>query len=269
MDSHFLAKLLDLESSGVFNDSMVVLLSDHGMRYGDIRGTFVGWYEERLPFIYIWLPKWFRDQNPEAAEALYVNQNRLTSPYDVYETLREVLTLGGGQASSSSGCPGCQSLFKPVNYERGCSDVGIAPHWCTCDAFEQMKKTDKIIKDGAQRFVDHMNLIVQEYKDKNGKKLCAKLKLKNIIDVSQVIGLEKKNKVNSSVKVDESDNKGVLKLFYQLEVTPGNGKFETTIEYRGPGEYVINDEHVSRTNLYGPHSKCLNEGFKMYCYCTK
>ncbi|XP_014211056.1 uncharacterized protein LOC106641232 [Copidosoma floridanum] len=258
IDAHFAAKLRDLEASGVTADSMIVVLSDHGMRYGDIRGTFVGWYEERLPFVYIWLPEWFREQNPSAAEALRINRNRLTSPYDLYETLRDVLSrTGAGVAPASSGCPSCQSLLRPVPRERGCSDVGVAAHWCTCDAFQFASKTDRVVKEGAERFVEHMEGIVGRYRNKKGARLCAKLRLKKIHRVDKVLDLER------------SPNAGVLELFYLLEVTPGDGMFETTIRYHGPGEYSINDDEVSRINSYAHSAKCLNEGYKQYCHCTK
>lgn len=257
IDTHFLAKLDDIESAGVMNDSMIIILSDHGMRYGDIRSTFVGWYEERLPFIYIWVPEWFREQAPEAYRALSINQNRLTSPYDLYETLRDVLTRAGGQAVPSSGCPGCASLFKPAPRERGCSDAGIAPHWCTCAAFQTTSTTDVVVVEGAHQFVEHMERIVSRYKTKKGTRLCAKLRLKRIYRVDQVLDLAK------------NPDSGVLELFYLLEVAPGDGKFETTLSYYGPGNYTINDEQVSRINSYAHSAKCLDQGYKQYCHCIK
>ncbi|XP_058789200.1 uncharacterized protein LOC131663112 [Phymastichus coffea] len=254
-DARFLAKLRAMEDAGVMNDSMIVMLSDHGMRYGDIRDTFVGWYEERLPFVYIWLPEWFREQNPESSQALRVNQNRLSSPYDLYETLRDVLQRAGGQAPASTGCPRCSSLMKPLPRERGCKEAGIAPHWCTCAAFEPISSSDSVVVEGANKFVDHMENIVKQYKNKNGNRVCSQPRLKRIIRVKKMLDLE-------------GDPQGkTLKLFYLLEVTPGGGKFETTMTYNGPGNYTIRDEEVSRINLYGHSAKCLREGFKQYCHC--
>lgn len=119
MDQRILSKFEYLESQGVLNETMVVFLSDHGMRYGEIRNTFLGWYEERLPFAYIWIPQWYlvcfiylkmkkvtckfllnllfllffryRQEDPQVYQSLTINQNRLTSPFDLYETLRDVL----------------------------------------------------------------------------------------------------------------------------------------------------------------------------------
>ncbi|KAL7303226.1 hypothetical protein TKK_0004427 [Trichogramma kaykai] len=255
-DAHFLDKLLDMESAGVMNDTMIVALSDHGMRFGDIRGTFVGWYEERLPFIYLWLPEWFRLGNPEEYAALRQNQNRLTSPYDLYETFRDILGRAGGQAGPSSGCPKCTTLFRPVPHVRSCADAGIAPHWCTCTSFKPADPKDKVVIEGAHQFVEHIDDLVKKYKTKKGKRKCAKMRLKRIIRVSEIVDLER----------DESD-KDYLKLFYLLEVMPGGGQFETTIKYYEPGNWTILDEQVSRINLYGHSARCLDEGYKQYCHC--
>ena len=72
IDDYMLSKFHELEDSGVFEDAMVIFLSDHGMRYGNVRNTFVGWYEERLPYLHIWLPEWYREEDPEAYTALQV-----------------------------------------------------------------------------------------------------------------------------------------------------------------------------------------------------
>ncbi|XP_012282730.1 uncharacterized protein LOC105700962 [Orussus abietinus] len=256
MDERILRKLEVLEREGVLNDSMVVFLSDHGMRWGGIRDTFVGWYEERLPFIYVRLPDWFREQDPRAQEALRINSNRLTSPYDLYETLRDVLIRSGGIANSSSGCSTCQTLLKPVPKERGCEDAGVAAHWCTCTAFKAESTGDKIALEGAQKFLEHMENIVKGYKNSKGKRLCAPLKLKKLIRVDKVINLS-----NSISDTEE--------YFYLLQVTPGNGKFEVTIRYHGDSNFTVTDDEVSRVNSYASDAKCLTSGMKQYCHCLK
>ncbi|XP_058789511.1 uncharacterized protein LOC131663242 isoform X2 [Phymastichus coffea] len=255
-DARFVAKLRAMDDAGVMNDSMVVVLSDHGMRYGDIRDTFVGWYEERLPFFYIWLPEWFRRRNPDAYAALLVNQDRLTSPYDVYETLRDVLQRAGGQAPISTGCPLCSSLFKPTSMERGCRDAGISPHWCTCVGFESYNKSDPIVSEGASQFVEYVNNLTERYKTSLGLRLCSILSLKRIIRVKKLLDYDNLRPTDK-----------VLKLFYLLELTPGGGKFEITMDYRPPGIHIIREEQVSRINLYGHDAICLDKGYKKYCQC--
>ncbi|KAK2584189.1 hypothetical protein KPH14_006616 [Odynerus spinipes] len=256
VDSQMLRRFQNLKEEGVLNDTMIVFLSDHGMRWGSIRGTFVGWYEERLPFIYIWLPDWFRNENPDAYQALKLNENRLTSPFDLYETFRDILVAAGGDAEASTGCPSCYSLFGPVPRERSCQDAAIAPHWCVCTAFSPVSTTDKIAVDGANSFLNHIENIVKDYKDGKGKRLCAKLQLKMIHRVDQILNFDDKNATS-------------VEYFYMIQVTPGNGKFEFTIRYNSDATFTVSDHKVSRINTYATSAKCLTHGMKQYCYCIK
>lgn len=255
MDGRLLDKLKRLENEGIANDTMIVLLSDHGMRWGPIRNTFVGWYEERLPFLYLWLPEWFREERPEAYSSLRANQRRLISPFDLYETLRDVLQLSGGSANPSSGCPGCRSLLAgPVPLERGCSDVGISSHWCACSAFESVDPRDPIVQKGAQVFLDHVDKLLDGYRDKKGRRLCAKLRLKKLHRVDRVI---------------DFGNSSSVAYFYMIQVSPGDGKFEVTVRYHENGTYTLSDHEVSRINPYASTAECLDRGTKQYCHCLK
>ncbi|KZC05444.1 hypothetical protein WN55_06414 [Dufourea novaeangliae] len=254
MDARLSAKIKYLERDGVLNDTMVVFLSDHGMRWGPIRNTFVGWYEERLPFLYIWLPEWFRNERPYAYPSLRANQHRLVSPFDLYETLREVLSLSGGQAKASPACADCRSLLGRVPRQRGCSNVGISSHWCACTAFNPADPRDPIVQKGAQAFLEHVNARVDPYKDKKGRRLCAKLRLKKLHRVDRALDF--------TVSTD-------LAFFYLIQLAPGDGKFEVTVRYHENATYTVSDHEVSRLNAYASSAKCLDRGLKQYCHCLR
>ncbi|XP_012154403.2 uncharacterized protein LOC100875253 isoform X2 [Megachile rotundata] len=250
MDDQLLDKMKTLEREGVLNDSMIVFLSDHGMRWGPIRSTFVGWYEERLPFLYLWLPEWFREELPDAYPSLQTNQHRLASPFDLYQTLRQVLELSGGRADPSPGCPDCHSLLEPLPRERGCSDVGVSSHWCTCTAFEPVDMDDPLVQRGAEFFLDHVERLLATYKDRKGRRLCAKLRLKKML------------------RADRAVDSSSYAYFYTIQVSPGDGKFEVTVRYHN-GTYSVSDHDVSRINSYAIAAKCLDRGMKQYCYCLR
>lgn len=257
LDMDLYNMFVKLDKQGSFNDTMIIFLSDHGMRWGDIRNTFIGWYEERLPFIYLRIPEWFK-QNNDVSQALKINENRLTSPYDVYETLRDIITRAGGKANISTGCPTCQSLFQPVAIDRGCAEAGVSPHWCTCTAFKPEDAKSKIAKQGAKTFLDYVESVVKEYKSDKGKRLCAKLKLKKVHRVNLILNLN--NSIADSIRGN--------KYFYLIETTPGNGMFETTVHFDENGNSKMTEEEVSRTNSYFKDSKCLEIGNRKYCYCV-
>ncbi|XP_031835562.1 uncharacterized protein LOC116428275 [Nomia melanderi] len=254
MDARLHGKLRYLEREGVLNDTMVVFLSDHGMRWGPIRNTFVGWYEERLPFLYLWLPEWFRLERPDAYSSLRGNRHRLVSPFDLYQTLREVLALSGGEASPSPACPDCRSLLGPVPRRRGCADVGISSHWCACTAFSPADPRDPIVEKGARAFLEHANARAASYKDDKGRRLCAKLRLKKVHRVDRV--------------TDSADSSG-LAYFYLIQLLPGDGKFEVTVRYHENASYTVSDHEVSRISSYALSAKCLDRGLKLYCHCIQ
>lgn len=68
-------------------------MSDHGIRWGGIRQTYQGQMEERLPFVILALPERFRDRYAQAVANLNLNVRRLTTPFDLHETLKQLLDV--------------------------------------------------------------------------------------------------------------------------------------------------------------------------------
>ena len=52
------------------NNTLLIYFSDHGMRFGRIRQTFIGILEERLPFMFYVFPSWFEAKHPHLIENL-------------------------------------------------------------------------------------------------------------------------------------------------------------------------------------------------------
>ncbi|CAG9865013.1 unnamed protein product [Phyllotreta striolata] len=125
----------NLNTKGIFDDSMVVLLADHGMRFGPIRETVQGWYEERLPMNFARLPSWFEEKYPQKSRNFADNSRKLTSTYDMYMTLQDVLSMSVEEyaVKNSSACSTCSSLFSGgIREKRSCGQAGIPEEWCSC-----------------------------------------------------------------------------------------------------------------------------------------
>ncbi|XP_063987795.1 uncharacterized protein LOC135167968 isoform X2 [Diachasmimorpha longicaudata] len=256
MDDHFLDMLKKFAKSGVTDDALMVFMSDHGMRWGSLRETFIGWYEERLPFIYIRLPESMKNDE-SVLRSLRINGHRLTSPYDLYETLRDIVVEAGGQAEASTGCPTCHSLLKPVPSVRGCEDAGISSHWCTCTALRPGNVRDKVHENATNAFLEYVESIVKDYNDKKGKRLCATFRIKKIRRVYEIIDVHKLG--NDSSKVEG--------YMYSVDVVPGGGKFEMTVRVHGEGNYSISEDEISRIDSYAKSAACLHQGNKKLCHC--
>uniref|UniRef100_A0AC34QR95 Uncharacterized protein n=1 Tax=Panagrolaimus sp. JU765 TaxID=591449 RepID=A0AC34QR95_9BILA len=71
--------------------SIVIVFSDHGHRYAEIRETVIGRLEARLPFLTIRIPKELREKHSWIVENLKLNSKTMTTQYDLHQTLLHVL----------------------------------------------------------------------------------------------------------------------------------------------------------------------------------
>ncbi|TDG43660.1 hypothetical protein AWZ03_009903 [Drosophila navojoa] len=119
MEPKILGDLLGYRSDGSLEHTIMIFFADHGARFGSLLSLSEGYLEERLPMMFIYLPPWFRAQYPKYAEALALNQHRLSSNFDLHNTLKHIIELGGTPDGvglpRSYNCPTCQSLLYPIS----------------------------------------------------------------------------------------------------------------------------------------------------------
>lgn len=255
MDLNMKSHLEELDRRGILEHDMVIFMSDHGDRFGPILKTESGWYEDRMPFMFIWLPEWFRNEHPNFARALKINRNRLTTALDLHTTLKHVLELSGriDKLPPSITCPRAQTLFHEVPLSRSCEDACIPNHYCTCEYFEVINVNSTIVKKGVSFVLDDINKRLMNYKMKS--RPCAFLTLSKITKAKVTVFNETENPFND----------------YRLvfEVDPSKAVFGTTVRY-----YIISSKFeisgdVSRMNAYGTQSNCMpNWTLKNFCYCV-
>lgn len=255
LDHRLLKFLVDIENS--YNNSLVIILSDHGIRFGKIRNAFLGFLEERLPFLFLHFPKWFLKTYPETYQNLLMNQHRLTSPYDLHVTLNSFLLKGKSQIPD--GCPTCKSLFSPINLNRTCAEAGIDTHWCTCPNFSPVSvENELVIKVGQFLFERVLNRTKELLVKENGlENLCEKRKLGEILRAHQ------------STPIGEEKNENQFKLFVIVIVTEPLGLFEATVRVNGKNEFSVVG-FISRLDSYFTTSKCVqSKMLQFYCHCAE
>ncbi|XP_030767011.1 uncharacterized protein LOC115890804 isoform X3 [Sitophilus oryzae] len=251
MDSKTKQLLANLEANDVYNNTLIIFLSDHGMRFGDIRLTPTGWQEERLPFIYFSFPNWFKEKYPEQYLNFKSNTNKLTTPYDLYITLQHILVLSGFNYTikNSDACPECLSLFEKVPSERSCEEAGIVDHWCTCAGYVEKKLEPEEQEKLKKFFLEEIQKIIQS---RDGNDKCIRYSVESI---STRISQKFSYKTNSYALV-------------YLRTNP-KAVFETTISYEGDimsSNLTLGD--ISRLDFYNTHSKCVSDDYlKKYCFC--
>ncbi|XP_017845651.1 uncharacterized protein LOC108602134 [Drosophila busckii] len=260
MDKHILEYLLDFKKDGVLDESIVIFFSDHGARYGRIMDLDSAFLEERLPMMFIYLPTWFREQYPEFADALYINQHRLSSNFDLHNTLIHILQLGRPSEALplAHDCPKCHSLFYPIDEQRRCVDAAISEHYCTCEPYKRLhaKWADRI----APRVIEHINDYLWA---RNFSSLCVNLTLHYI----------HKTEMKMSLDRDFFENDIIEETVYRtkFKVMQNSADFYATVLYNNVTDQVTVDvETISRTNSYDKDSTCLNDKLgKLYCICMK
>lgn len=238
--------------SGELNKTVVILMSDHGIRWGPFRDTYQGSLEDKLPMLKFIIPEWFQNMYPSAMKNLNKNTIRLTTPYDLHETLLEFINtkqLDDDSIAIRTKMTGNKrgiSLFLEIPENKTCDTAGIPKNYCACHGKRvELSVGNSNVVEAAKVLMQYVNSKLSMYT------LCAYLTLYEIHKASVEMG-----KDNSSVKD------------YEIQVTtvPGFAKFEATLrQYNGNFKMIGS---VSRLNVYGNQSLCVNDAkMKLLCYC--
>jgi len=62
-----------IQEKGYLNNTILFFMGDHGYRFGPLRQTLVGYFEDRLPNMWIRLPPKLKQKYPQWQKALEVN----------------------------------------------------------------------------------------------------------------------------------------------------------------------------------------------------
>jgi hypothetical protein len=76
------------------NNTVFIILEDHGSRYGLYRQTLQGKLEERLPALFILVPPKLLENFPYIKKNLEINRKRLVTAFDLHETILSIFKLG-------------------------------------------------------------------------------------------------------------------------------------------------------------------------------
>ena len=122
-----LASLLLRMAATVLQDTVVLLLSDHGTHGIWYTEYEVGATEHQLPFLYVLAPEWLMRERPEWLAALTANQRRLVTVHELYRAMR-ALALYPEPIEREGGL----SLFDEMKEGRTCDEAGVPEVYCAC-----------------------------------------------------------------------------------------------------------------------------------------
>ena len=237
-------------------------LSDHGIRFGAIRQTYVGKLEERLPFMFLIFPDWFLKKYPNIHRNLQVNSRRLTTPFDIHRTLLNLLDFEPDTLTSMNPIERGLNLLNEVPTKRTCEDAGILPHWCTCSQHKVLSNTNERVIDISKQFVGKIN---EKFTNVSQ---CEILSLSEVKYASRFVTSDKVLSFNRKL----SGKRVNRYVDYQLTIQsrPGGALFEGTFRFDEETKKVQMMGDISRINRYGTQSHCIDTtNVKKFCYCKK
>jgi hypothetical protein len=142
-DGQIVDMLNSINLAGALNDTFLVLMGDHGYRFGSFPNTEQGTIENNMPGLVIVPPAGLQEEAGGAEGLTNLKQNAevLTSHWDIGQMLRHVLALSTGepetelfQGQESNGVSGNGiSLLRSIP-ARSCTEAGVAISYCSCPA---------------------------------------------------------------------------------------------------------------------------------------
>lgn len=128
----FLRALLAQPDADSFN-TIVIVSSDHGMRYGGWRSSEGGFLEHKLPTLMMLVPRAILRAHPELAANLRSNSHLLTTKLDLQLTLKHLLLYPTSvPALHQKPSPLASSLLEALPRNRTCRSAGVPLHYCSC-----------------------------------------------------------------------------------------------------------------------------------------
>ncbi|CAL8147823.1 unnamed protein product [Orchesella dallaii] len=246
-----------LHKGGYLNDTILILMSDHGARHSDIVDYPQGQIELRMPYLYFVFPQWFKENYPKAYKNLQENQDRLTTPFDLYETLVDLSNQSRLASEEIENreislqvemenltLPRGISQFLPIPLSRTCKMAGIDVPFCLCRNLTSISISNLAVRQAANYAVHFINLNLSNYSQ------CAVLTLSNVQRAKAFKGF-----------LEEEEYRVVF------ETSPGNASFEAEVLRDKNGGWKIGGS-IDRINLYGNQSHCVDtREAKLFCYC--
>ncbi|CAJ0929555.1 unnamed protein product, partial [Mesorhabditis belari] len=278
---HSFARFLE-KNSEVMQDSIIAVFSDHGHRYDKIRETVVGRLEARLPFLSFRIPLSIKQKYPNIAKSLAVNSQRMTTQFDLYDTLMKVVE--GTYMKKEPYQPGQRTfpLWHPVPLKRTCYEAKVPEDYCPC--FTEMEIPPKEAEKPAEAFIKYLNGLFVKFdreeelrwdeERKSGREFkkytCQRLQLDSISFAS--VRLPPSKVIDDPQTGNELPKDGI-EIQYRIVIqadAPSRAQIEgILVKKMGSGQYLPSGE-IERNNRYGNTSHCVTDRtLKKICHCVE
>ncbi|KAK7486137.1 hypothetical protein BaRGS_00022603, partial [Batillaria attramentaria] len=254
VDGYHARYLSSLVEEGLVNNTLLIFFSDHGIRWGPVRNTPQGGFEDSRPFMYLAFPSRFREEHPELMQRVQKNAARLVTPFDIHATLLDVLyRVPGVYRQKSSAENKGISLFDEISPERTCADAGIPLPFCVCVETHPLNTSSPTGQQAGAALVASLNAAMTQA-NVTGK--CHMLQLGKVTNLQQIGGAEHYMKK----KCERVSSTDVEVFRVRITTKPRAAQFEAFMfrcEVTG-WKLTVHGE-VDRLNEYGDSSYCVDE----------
>ncbi|XP_022229325.2 uncharacterized protein LOC111078777 [Drosophila obscura] len=290
LDEHYVRILRELHVQGIMNHTLILLMSDHGLRFqgSDSAGngytqTFQGMEEMSQPLLMALYPEWLGERFPLAMWNLERNAHSLVTTFDLHETLKDVIHLDERLSddqlekrtlhlANERGI----SLFLPIPGERNCTTAQIPGHFCLCFKLRKISRKESSVQKAAQFVLDSINGLIKPYAQCQPLRLVKILAAYNLSGRKQKAGTKRPFRASydryatqkaAEVDYESSDSEGraVHQIRVRLKTRPGEGRFDASVLIK-PQMRLLGP--VTRTDKYESKSHCVNDyHIERYCNC--
>ncbi|KAH8289938.1 hypothetical protein KR018_006797 [Drosophila ironensis] len=175
LDEKYERLLRRLDDSGITKNTIIFLVSDHGVRWGKFRPTLEGLIEDSQPLLAIMYPDWMPARYPLAMQNLQDNAHSLVTNYDIHATFKMLSNISSladevvrqkTQAVwnlTESQTPKAISLFLAIPPWRTCKTARIPLGFCLCEKQIPFPIDHQTIKDSAQVIIREINNMLTAY----------------------------------------------------------------------------------------------------------
>ncbi|CAL2051416.1 unnamed protein product [Caenorhabditis brenneri] len=236
-------------------NSFVFFMGDHGLRFGDVRGTTVGALDVNNPFLAVSVPKKLR-KSTKLLDMMKENSQKLQTHYDTRATMLDVLKYQSANNYKSTSLlqipneKGYSYIRKQPDILRNCKNMPIPMEYCIC----QFNRTYQAVETKTALAIGTAvtDTVNQQLIEGNFTDSCMKMEMSHVVFL---------------LEFDEKFRGATLYTVVAQMKEPSHALFKANVKILGDNTIKVLGM-VERSDRYGQTANCIkSEHHRPYCYC--